>query len=260
LLKARKGQAKEALMSDATPKLPHHSDDIFLTDGGTETWLMYKRGFDLPEFSAFHLLNDKSATSAIREYYRAFADIAVSLGTGFIFDSLTYRASRDWGRLLGYSDEGLAEMNNRCLDLYRNIAVEAGLPGAARAGRLDHALNPGQMRRQMPTVAFRLAGLLTARPLHRGLGLLLRGLGTPWASSASSRGRLNWSGDNFSERLPNFSRCEVRRMSSSLRFASCDSASAASTSVRRAFRRAFSKTRAAVSMNQSESRRTRSGQ
>lgn len=58
LIKARKGQAKEALMPDATPKLPHHSDDIFLTDGGTETWLMYKRGFDLPEFSAFHLLND----------------------------------------------------------------------------------------------------------------------------------------------------------------------------------------------------------
>lgn len=115
-------------MSDATPKLPHHCDDIFLTDGGTETWLMYKRGFDLPQFSAFHLLNDKKATAAIREYYRAFADIAATLGTGFIFDSLTYRASRDWGRLLGYSNEGLAEMNHTCLNLYREIAVQAGLP------------------------------------------------------------------------------------------------------------------------------------
>ncbi|WP_272004649.1 homocysteine S-methyltransferase family protein [Roseovarius sp. ZX-A-9] len=114
-------------MPDAPPELPHHSADIFLTDGGTETWLMYKRGFELPEFSAFHLLNDKKATSAIREYYRAFADIAVTLGTGFIFDSLTYRASRDWGQLLGYSEEGLAEMNHKCLDLYRNIAIEAGL-------------------------------------------------------------------------------------------------------------------------------------
>ena len=33
---------------------------------------------------------------------------------------------------------------------------------------------------------------------------------TPWANSASSSGRLNWSGDSFSERLPNFSRCAVR--------------------------------------------------
>jgi hypothetical protein len=54
----------------------------------------------------------------------------------------------------------------------RHLAAAAG---AARAGRLDHALDPGQMRRQMPTVAFRLAGLLTARPLHRRFGLFLRG-------------------------------------------------------------------------------------
>lgn len=114
-------------MTSATPRLPHQTSDIFLTDGGTETWLMYKRGFDLPEFSAFHLLNDTKATLAIREYYRAFADIAVKLGTGFIFDSLTYRASRDWGQLLGYSDQGLVEMNHKCLTLYRDIATEAGL-------------------------------------------------------------------------------------------------------------------------------------
>ena len=114
-------------MTQVKLKLPHQTDDIFLTDGGTETWLMYKRGFDLPEFSAFHLLNDGRATEALREYYRAFASIAVNLGTSFIFDSLTYRASRDWGRLLGYSDEGLAEMNRRCLGLYRECATEAGL-------------------------------------------------------------------------------------------------------------------------------------
>ena len=114
-------------MSHAKPILPHLTDAIFLTDGGTETWLMYKRGFELPEFSAFHLLNDAKATAAIREYYRAFADIALQLDTYFIFDSLTYRASRDWGRLLGYSDAGLAEMNQKCLDLYREIASETGL-------------------------------------------------------------------------------------------------------------------------------------
>lgn len=114
-------------MSRAKPTLPHQADRIFLTDGGIETWLMYKRGFDLPEFSSFHLLHDTNATAAIREYYRAFADIALQLETSFIFDSLTYRASRDWGQLLGYSTAGLAEMNQKCLDLYREIAAEAGL-------------------------------------------------------------------------------------------------------------------------------------
>lgn len=108
-------------------RLPHRTSEIFLTDGGTETWLMYKRGFELPHFSAFHLLNNAPATRAIEDYYRAFANIAVKLGTSFIFDSLTYRASRDWGKLLGYSDDGLAEMNHKCLDLYRKIAADAGL-------------------------------------------------------------------------------------------------------------------------------------
>ena len=114
-------------MALTTARLPHQTDEIFLTDGGTETWLMYKRGFELPEFSAFHLLNDERSARALRDYYTAFAKVAVTLGTPFIFDSLTYRASRDWGTLLGYSTEGLAEMNHRCLELYRECAAAAGL-------------------------------------------------------------------------------------------------------------------------------------
>lgn len=114
-------------MTQSSPQLPHQTKEIFLTDGGTETWLMYKRGFELPEFSAFHLLNNQQSTAALKEYYTAFADVAMQLGTPFIFDSLTYRASRDWGALLGYSSEGLADMNHKCFDLYRECATKAGL-------------------------------------------------------------------------------------------------------------------------------------
>lgn len=117
----------EHIMTQITARLPHQTDDIFLTDGGTETWLMYKRGFELPEFSAFHLLNEQRSAVALREYYTTFAKVAVKLGTPFIFDSLTYRASRDWGALLGYSSEGLAEMNHKCFELYRECAAAVGL-------------------------------------------------------------------------------------------------------------------------------------
>lgn len=55
-------------MTRTTPPLPHETDGIFLTDDGTETWLIYKRGFELPEFSAFHLLNDPRSNAALREY------------------------------------------------------------------------------------------------------------------------------------------------------------------------------------------------
>lgn len=107
--------------------LPHETNRLFLTDGGTETWLIHKRGLDLPNFSAFHLLNDPVATEEVRSYYRAFANVAIEHGTAFIFDSLTYRASRDWGELLGYSASALAEMNLKALALYRDVAEEAGL-------------------------------------------------------------------------------------------------------------------------------------
>ena len=75
-----------------------------------------------------------------------------------------------------------------------------------------------------------------------------------------SRGRLNWSGDSFSELLPNFSRCAACRISCSRRLASCVSASVASTSARRAFRKAFSRARAAASMAGSESQDALTGQ
>lgn len=80
-------------------QLPHETDRVFLTDGGTETWLMHKRGLELPHFSSFHLLKRRAGSESVRAYDRAFADIAVEHGTAFIFDGLTYRASRDWGDL-----------------------------------------------------------------------------------------------------------------------------------------------------------------
>jgi len=114
-------------MSTQRSALPHETNRLFLTDGGTETWLIHKRGLELPNFSSFPLLEDPTATEHIRSYYRAFADIAIEHGTAFIFDSLTYRASRDWGDLLGYSASALADVNLQALELYRDVAGEAGL-------------------------------------------------------------------------------------------------------------------------------------
>lgn len=114
-------------METEKPVLPHESSRLFLTDGGTETWLIHKCGHELPNFSSFPLLSDRDATEDIRSYYRAFANIAVEHGTAFIFDSLTYRTSRDWGDLLGYSAAALVEANLQAFELYREVADEVGL-------------------------------------------------------------------------------------------------------------------------------------
>jgi len=65
-------------------QLPHETDRVFLTDGGTETQLMHKRGLEVPHFSSFHLLKCRAGSEAVRAYDRAFADIAVEHGTFFI--------------------------------------------------------------------------------------------------------------------------------------------------------------------------------
>jgi S-methylmethionine-dependent homocysteine/selenocysteine methylase len=105
-------------------QLPQMSGDIFITDGGTETDLIYSRGFELPCFASFHLLNDAEGHAAIKDYYREHAAITKKYDVGFILDSLTYRASSDWADDLGYTTQGLAEMNHKAIDLLREVGRE----------------------------------------------------------------------------------------------------------------------------------------
>ena len=111
-------------MSSYRHQLPQMSGDIFITDGGTETDLIYSRGFELPCFASFPLLNDAEGYAAIKDYYRKHAAIAKKYDVGFILDSLTYRASSDWADELGYTTRGLAEMNHKAIDLLREVGQE----------------------------------------------------------------------------------------------------------------------------------------
>ena len=111
-------------MSSYRHQLPQMSGDIFITDGGTETDLIYSRGFELPCFASFHLLNDTEGYAAIKDYYRQHAAIAKKHDVGFILDSLTYRASSDWADELGYTTQGLAVMNHKAIDLLRDVGQE----------------------------------------------------------------------------------------------------------------------------------------
>ena len=95
----------------------------YLTEGGQETELMYKHGFELPEFAMFPLLDDPNAVAALREMYRAYLDTAARNGFGALVGGLDYRASPDWATRLGYSPEALAEMQLRSIDFLRDVAM-----------------------------------------------------------------------------------------------------------------------------------------
>jgi len=89
-----------------------------------ETWLQYVDGFELQHFCFFDLLNDPKAVAALTDYHRKVIDAVLPHGFGVLVEGLHYRASRDWGELIGYSKEGLKEINIRGIEYYRNLIKE----------------------------------------------------------------------------------------------------------------------------------------
>jgi S-methylmethionine-dependent homocysteine/selenocysteine methylase len=102
---------------------------LFLSDGGLETSLIFHEEIELPHFAAFVLVDSKSGRKKLRRYYRRYAGLARQLGMGLILESPTWRASRDWGKRLGYSSERLANTSMRAIDLMRSIGAEVELGG-----------------------------------------------------------------------------------------------------------------------------------
>ena len=96
--------------------LPQLADRVFLTDTGIETTLIFHDGYELPHFAAVTLLRDEDGRRRLDRYFLAHADVAARTGTGFILESATWRASTDWGNLLGYSRSELAEANRIAIE------------------------------------------------------------------------------------------------------------------------------------------------
>jgi len=113
--------AKEFDLAKYRNALPQLGDDLFLTDGGLETTLIFHDGLDLPEFAAFDLLKHTEGTARLRAYFCDYAEIAKQHGAGFILESPTWRASSSWATRLGYTRETLADANRAAISLLQEI-------------------------------------------------------------------------------------------------------------------------------------------
>jgi S-methylmethionine-dependent homocysteine/selenocysteine methylase len=94
---------------------------LFITDGGLETTLIFHHGLELPHFAAFDLLKHDTGTEALRRYFEPYLATARERGAGFVLDSATWRASRDWAERLGYSGAELADANRRAVALTEDL-------------------------------------------------------------------------------------------------------------------------------------------
>jgi len=161
--------------------LPQLGDQQFLTDGGLETTLIFDDNLDLPEFAAFPLLSDSHGRQKLEEYYLSYLNLAQKKGLGFILESPTWRASRDWGVKLGLTEKDLRNANiaaiNFLADLRRKYAnknfpiVISGCMGPRGDGyHIDTKMSPVEARdyhaTQIATFAETEADLISAFTLN----------------------------------------------------------------------------------------------
>ncbi|MGL5794403.1 MAG: homocysteine S-methyltransferase family protein, partial [Waterburya sp.] len=111
-------------MSKYRNNLPQLGNQLFLTDGGIETTLIFHGGHHLPYFAAFNLLKDLLGYEALVRYFRTYAQLAQKYQVGFILESVTWRASQDWGNKLEYSATDLAAFNYLAIALLEDIREE----------------------------------------------------------------------------------------------------------------------------------------
>jgi S-methylmethionine-dependent homocysteine/selenocysteine methylase len=105
-------------------QLPQLDGEMFLTDGGIETTLIFHEGLDLPEFAAFPLLRDDAGTAALRRYFEPYVGLARDRGAGFVLESPTWRANPLWAERLGFSPEELDALNRRAIALMAELRNE----------------------------------------------------------------------------------------------------------------------------------------
>ena len=112
-----------AFMSTPTRSpLPQLSDELFLTDGGIETSLIFDDGLDLPDFAAFGLLDSDAGRAALTTYFERYAEIARRHRTGLVLETPTWRASGDWIALQGHPLSDLPRLNAEAVSLVRDVA------------------------------------------------------------------------------------------------------------------------------------------
>jgi S-methylmethionine-dependent homocysteine/selenocysteine methylase len=111
-------------MSKYRGRLPQLSGELFLTDGGIETTLVFHEGVTLPCFASFDLLKDETGTAVLRRYFERYAELARSSELGLVLETPTWRANADWGAKLGHAANSLADVNHRSVALLLDIRRE----------------------------------------------------------------------------------------------------------------------------------------
>ncbi len=102
-------------------QLPQLQGQIFLSEAGLETELIFLHKLELPHMALFPLMETESGRTLFTDYFQSVVDIARRAGTGVVLETATWRASAEWGPALGYTDAGLARVNRRAVRFLQDL-------------------------------------------------------------------------------------------------------------------------------------------
>lgn len=153
-------------MAKYRKNLPQLSGALFLTDGGMETTLIFLDGLDLPCFASFDLLKDEAGREHVRGYYARYAAMAHGAGLGFVLESPTWRANRDWGAKLGYDPAGLDRANRTAIELMADVRAKFETPSSpmvisGNLGPRGDGYNPTSLMSAAEAEEYHLAQIAT---------------------------------------------------------------------------------------------------
>lgn len=100
------------------------NNHLYLTDGGLETTLVFHKHIDLPHFAAFDLLERPDHREELADYFKGYLQLARQFDMAFILESPTWRASKDWGFRMGYSEQEIFDLNRKSIHFLRDISSE----------------------------------------------------------------------------------------------------------------------------------------
>jgi S-methylmethionine-dependent homocysteine/selenocysteine methylase len=180
--------------------LPQLGGDLFLTDGGLETSLIFHRGVALPDMAAFPLLRTREGVRLLCSELVPYVALARQHRAGLILDSATWRANPDWAERLGYTRAALAAANRAAIRLLEGVrdrvsgpAVLNGAVGPRGDGYVPSARMTARQaeayhREQIETFAATAADMVTAYTLNYadeaiGVARAARAAGMPAAIS-----------------------------------------------------------------------------
>jgi len=105
------------------------SNLMYLTDGGLETTLIFHERLELPCFASFILLESSEGREQLYKYYRQYLALYQTRECGFVLETPTWRANRDWASKLGYDEAQTRKFNADAISVCRDLSREYAKPG-----------------------------------------------------------------------------------------------------------------------------------